>query len=375
MTLPRSRFDLTTRRLALFSLAVWCGWALVDPVASVAFRTSLDDPEVRGLTAARWTSQPVFEVAPGPLGPQLQSLFADAYQRWASVPCARSLSQADVRVGEDSPLELGDGRSAIGWVDELPGNSEDALAATELVVEVSDSGESRIVEADIRLSARLTIDELPAVLAHEVGHALGLYHPCDDDRSCDGLGMPVMSPRFSREDLATGLPLSPDDEAGICFLYDRPPGDVVAPLLAGDRCVRGGVRSCAGSLSCASTGYCAQPCSSSSDCPATCADGFCESPLSLLGEPCERGEDCSAGICLLGRGAMGGHCVRECAPVPCPRGYPCQQVEGESVCALPSAQGSACSASDAAVDFGLCSLGFLLLWNLVGRRRPFGVCR
>ena len=111
------------------------------------------------------------------------------------------------------------------------GLSTVAGATTDVQVARGPDGTWEIVEADIYVdwvnhpwsrSGSPGLDGV-SVLRHEIGHALGLLHPCELD--------PAVGPECSDVDRESALypayspggGLSADDEAGVCALYPAMP--------------------------------------------------------------------------------------------------------------------------------------------------------
>ena len=98
-------------------------------------------------------------------------------------------------------------------------HSESAIAITTIVTEVSTG---RILDADIELndfgSFRWTLDaespsaDVISIVAHELGHVLGLDHATD----ADSLMSTPWEPGWLHREL------SPGDRDGICYLYGCP---------------------------------------------------------------------------------------------------------------------------------------------------------
>ena len=265
----------------------------------------------------------------------------------------------------DAPV-AGDGRSSVGWIAEGwedLGYDQDELANTELIFEQRD-GSWFIVEADIVLNGedfRWSSQMIPGVpdlrrvepvLLHEVGHVLGLIHPCD--ASCGGHESAAMYPFY---DGVASLSLAADDRMGICSIYPCV-GEACNPPEPCEGCSI----ACFSDQDCPASSRCQgmecvaealhDPCTTSQDCPdlACSADGFCEEPTcqappcsmsGLFGETCEYASDCASSLCILTEGL--GSCTRTCG-MGCPDGTSCVTVGVTEVCS-PSGHAGGCSVS------------------------------
>lgn len=354
------------------------------PATARAYRTSSDLPEFETQAAVRWAGDSVqFQVA-GDLPPEYQidgidGAFRAALAPWNTASCG-AITAGYVGFGS-SKARHGDGVNTIsfvfsGWEALSP---KEAAATTDVVYEHRASTGWRIVEADIYLNAQhynfaqgawsSTSKDLYTVLEHEVGHALGLLHPCEPDgvggapecAESQSFTSSVMYPFYQ-----LGRPLSDDDRAGLCFLYGCDPtceaqtdcdGDDCSNACPGAGCPK---LECGSSASCSmpecrSTPECAQPggsplgdpCTKPSECesgvcsggfctpekPAECSGGDCALQGAPLGAPCENSTDCAGGECLIGAKPYS-ICTRGCASeATCPGGWSCEQVTGEQVCA------------------------------------------
>lgn len=397
------------------------------PGRAYAFRTAGDLPEFAETDRVRW-EEPVVatafsEALPTELTSEDVSAAASmAKDAWTSVDCP-VVTFVD-HGWSPAPAVPGDGIVTIqfigsGW--SLRGFSPDAPAATDVIYDRGHGNEWRIVDADIYLNAEAfqwsaLPDEptgyyLAAVLTHELGHVLGLLHPCEDN----DVHAPVCTPDFSG---ATMYPdytpgqstLASDDEAGVCFLYELPacastgcePGSVCTPegcgtvcdglvCGVGERCGPGGCtaepcvpgsceRGC--EASCESMGgEAGDPCVSDLDCfsghraagaycsfacvdGAGCPEGFvcagksgvdeCVATSGTFGDSCLTGDDCTSGLCLIE--APEQTCTRPCggAERDCPGGHMCASVDGIDVCVRPA---SGCAVAPGGTD----RVGSLLL--------------
>lgn len=281
-----------------------------------------------------------------------------AMRTWSSQPCAQ-LQLAVGVVGTEVAMPE-DEVNTIQWVDvgwtEL--GFEANAAATTDVRYVRDSSGWLIAEADIYLNAELFewgSDglELRSVLLHELGHAIGVAHPCELS------GEPVCS---GTDQLSAVFPtygdvgvLSDDDVMAVCSLYPPPAcsdcecnadwecpsgrcvdGSCLSSGVQGDPCTS--TDDCAG-LECLADGYCSESCTITCPTGYACEGGTCRSELGAFGDSCGSASDCASSICLShGAEAM---CSRACRG-GCPPSYECAELDFRDVCA-PASNG--CSAS------------------------------
>lgn len=191
------------------------------------------------------------------------------------------------------------------------------------------------------------------MLLHELGHVLGLAHPCEqesagDVRACSNdFDNVLMNPAYSAE----RLELSDDDRAGVCSLYvDQ------ADTGAGGAGGAGGATSsetvgvprrglhdgypCNLDTECESgacDGQCLKACDDKSDCSSgdrcemvESGANACLTSRALFGDPCSAADDCASGICLTRENAA--VCSAECANDQCPPNWECSSVEDKSTC-------------------------------------------
>jgi hypothetical protein len=371
-------------RTSIGALSVAAALWLTTSVA-LAYRTGQDLPELETHSAVGWATDTVQFRAAGNLPPEYQIDGIDATLRaalapWNAASCG-AITASYVGFGSSS-VRHGDGVNTISFVFSGWGamSSREAAATTDVVYEHRESTGWHIVEADIYINAQdyswsqgawsSNSKDLYTVLQHEVGHALGLLHPCEAD-GADGapacsddqsFASSVMYPFYQ----FGARSLSDDDRAGLCFLYDCDPtcdtsgacdGQDCSPSCPGPGCPKlecGSSTSCS-TPECRSTPECAtsggsplgDPCTKASDCesgicsagfcaaeePAECTGSDCSSQGAPLGAPCENSSDCAGGECLIGAKPHS-ICTRSCASEEtCPGGWSCAAVTGEQVCA------------------------------------------
>ncbi len=345
------RRPASSKRVAWTIVGLLCGWS----ATAHAYRTFEDDPEVG--YAARWARQPIAWELSGdavvidPASWERASIAA--FAAWQSVECMPFEAELAGVVAE--PPAPRDGRNTIGFVATgwAARGFPDRPAFTDVVLERLADGTVVIVEADIYLDGTraFAVDpmgadelDLQLVLTHEIGHLLGLLHPCGDAGapSCDtsdAFSASVMHPVYGA---GAGTP-GPDDVAGLCTIY------------RGESCLE----SCAEGLVC-DAGRCVDPACGEERCTPMCGDGSepCDAPRcgpegscedgacalagayeghcvrsGATGTPCERGEECESSLCLTSSRA-GSYCTVACADDPdCPGLQRCAEVEGRRVCA------------------------------------------
>jgi uncharacterized protein (TIGR03382 family) len=298
-------------------------------------------------------------------GSDLQAL-RDAFRAWE---CVEGTSLRFLERDEAGPAELNleDDKNTLFW-DET---GETGMGPGTLGITLGDTGGNHRAAADIAFNGAAhdwSTDDVPsatdvgAIASHEIGHFLGLDHPCDvvggEERNCNGPDRSVMTPAWGGE--LDRAPLA-DDEAGVKSLY--PGGNdgsgCDGPFRAGEKCTCSG--ECIEGLVCAALEgdddlRCTAPCASdASDCgngfscvlnppvgdePASgtcvktpetrpngsvcaasseCASGTCtllfEVTRSVCQAACSSTADCEVGVCFEGF-CLGGVDVVDCEEPP-----------------------------------------------------------
>ncbi len=318
------------------------------PGPAYAFRTGRDTGDFGASQRVAWRDARatfVYSSLDSPLEESaVRSLLQTAFVTWERPRC--SAIEIVLAAQSGQPPVVGDGESTIGWIAEgwdERGYDPRAAAITEVQYEGVD-GQWRIAEADILINAehhrwtttvstaRDGIRDLLSVATHELGHALGLLHPCEDYgaggapdcRRADTSPAETMYPTYSPEQAT----LSQDSKDGVCFLY---PGDGCSEDTCGDGfvcyrndCVPGcGGRRCGQGQRCVDErcrdvppvsetrgeidGDSIEGCGDAGPCSwgLSCEEGICK-PMLVEGDPCHAHGDCASGRC------RHGHCATRC---------------------------------------------------------------
>jgi hypothetical protein len=247
------------RRSALAALAAVALVAGAAPRAG-AYRTSQDSERnrARGIVGRiAWRTSPVRFALQRPGSDDLPLAQAEiAVQRAFSAWTAPSCTDLAVRYAglTDTPPVYDDAEDVIGWVER--GWRDRGYASFTIAVtttELGDDGMGWAIDgADMELNGedyRWALEggapgtgtvDVEALLVHEVGHYLGLLHPCEGAGG-DGAPLcpatppspvPTMYPVFTGDEQAS---LERDDVDGICFLYPRA-GCEATRCAPGERC-------------------------------------------------------------------------------------------------------------------------------------------
>lgn len=368
----------------LARIALWLGvlWLGVLPLPSA---------HAYNLLGATWNSDlgPVpYHLEPSGSadisdGSDLDAL-RESFHRWACVP-GSSLRFVEGSAAGVKEVDLSDGVNSLFWDEDgsfglgpatlgvtvgaapEPGGSAVIRDAADIVFNGADhtwaTTESEVAAGKV---------DVASIAIHEIGHWLGLGHPCDDpqETQCLGPDRAIMTPAY-----VGGLTREPrdDDIAGLLAMYPATDESrCEGPFRQGEACSCND--DCVNGLLCVDGVDGARVCSptctaAAADCPVgfACvlgprpangapANGICRrvgasarTPVAAL---CERDTDCEVGLCLstpvIGRTV----CRKSCeAEDDCPMSYRCIEevcvaqgaVEGTVCPASPEPDGSGCS--------------------------------
>lgn len=401
-----------------------------------AYRTAGDLPEFEDTERVRWATDVIHYrrtqwLPPGLVPSAVDDATALGFSAWSDLACPTVTFVNDGTTSGSA--SLGDGNVTVQWISHdwvVLGFDPSAAASTDILYERGAGNQWRITDADIFLNAEWfdwSVDgikgearDVQAVITHEVGHVLGLLHPCEPG----GLdGAPECGPEFSALTMYPDYfldqrTLESDDEAGACFLYEPaeclatgcPAGLICIPegcaapcdetiCAVGERCGPAGCtseicspgsceRGCDATCNtpggedgdpceadfecysghCSEQRYCTPLCGQDSSCP----EGFLCNPSTgppectpqdgVLGDPCSSGNDCLSDLCLI-ENDLPKMCTRPCGGFArsCPAAFFCSVVDGVDVCVPYSPSG--CEASAAAQSAGASRV--LLLFAVV----------
>lgn len=335
----------------------------------------------------------------------VRSQIVSAMQLWNARTECKAPSLNLVAAGAtplSTPLS-GDGRNTIAWIDSNWTGATNAIATapgvTDLIIGQDETGQYRIREADLylnvesfRWTAELSaagfassqqVQYLKEVVAHELGHVLGLDHPCETSQpsapDCTNEASFSSSLMYPNPQYVEPR-LTEDDLGGLCDLYRqtslcssseltcgvRGAGTVdsssfALPALQGGKCRAHG--DCASFLACldGTCGFgtfapgdvcnvnaqCANGACINGGCRANCtedepcvysqqqcdaATSTCGNNLRTIGKKCDEANDCASAQCLIDPG-VATYCTKECiGNDECPSGWTCSEMNGLEVC-------------------------------------------
>lgn len=314
------------------SLVVAVG--LLVAVPAHAYRTGEDSPVLADRGRVAWGSLRIgfalndSSLPTGVTKVQMEQALASSLDAWNAPECSVVDSYFAGWTSEAAAEK--DGTNTISWVDDWTGRGFPTLSPGTTVMQYRGHDDIwEIADADIYLDAT-SYDwttggtkgtSLQAVLTHELGHALGLLHPCepngddgapDCERASDAEQATTMYPFYS----AGQTSLDGDDAAGICYLYP-PAQECGQGCPRGEMCVEGECRAtcrdavcergevcgywdCAAPDSCLDRYCIGAACKTTSDCGplARCVDGACASGPAAWGDACGESSDCAQGACV-----------------------------------------------------------------------------
>lgn len=295
-----------------------------------------------------------------------------AFRRWSCVPGSRlrldegplpGALEADPDDGRNSVFWDEEGRYGLGpgtlgiTIGPVASAAEEARTFASIVF----NGVHHTWSTEDRASSGSDSIDVESIAVHEVGHFIGLDHPCVDAAETDCLGpeLSVMHPAYPGGLLRD---LHNDDEDGARALYPQDDDSTCdGPFRQGEPCAC--TEECVASLACvagARGARCSARCSSADvTCPTgtVCvlralpdndnAPGLCES-YEAAGRPpgavCERDDECAQGLC-----ARAGAVSRTVCRAPCEVDDDCEGEQrcAQGACLLPGpADGITCAPAD-----------------------------
>ncbi len=234
-------------------------------------------------------------------GSDLQAI-RDAFRAWACAPDTKLRFEES---GEPGPraLNLDDGKNTLFW-DETGSECfmpESVLGITQVPTAGTITGSDICFNGFHHTWGVGRDTDVQSIAMHEIGHFIGLNHPCDNDgdpSSCLPVGDAIMFPSWSGE---ADRDLKTSEFAAVAALYPLGEGDASGcegPFRAGERC--GCNDECIDGLVCA---------------PDAEGDLRCGSTCSGSNRNCGEGSTCILDVPQDGQEAIG-LCVRVSGELP-----------------------------------------------------------
>jgi len=329
---------------------------------------------------------------------------ANSFHNWGCVYCGSSFNGLKFYYDGDAPERVveSDGNNTILWIKSAADWPLGAGTYSASILGVNTNGggpdDSDVIfngidyvwSTDDPMSGSADVE---SIALHELGHFVGLAHPCEDEANPDTCTPADQSVMYPMWDGALTRTPRQDDVDGVCYLYPANRSWCDGVKVVGEKCEKDcdceeGARCLLGE-----TGerFCSWTCESeSARCPRNMrcvlgpksnqdgpAPGVCmriQDPSNLPpASICDRPTQCASNNCSVVPALGTWVCIQACTgDEQCPSGWTCNSARCVMVdrgvpCPDPDDKGCDCSATAATVPlFGLALVGALALL----RRRP-----
>lgn len=311
-------------------------------------------------------------------GSQFVEIAQYGAEAWSEISCSSAILNLEGTLSANSNAAFGSNSSSHGlymvtgsqeWIQVTGSGAGGTLGVTSAPYGGWNCDNRSFSDADIIINGFTgqSYSQLRSTVLHEMGHALGLGHPCLGVYSgCSNSCASVMA---ATGDDTFGYPQQ-DDINGLCALYPGQPGQLGASCNNNNDCTNGYF-----CLTYQGVSYCSETCG---ECPAgyECTavngtDSCVREGLPSPGESCA--SVCQDGAICLGDPETGeGTCFYECNPgasnTGCPENYRCigfEQQNGsgpQGYCLESAGPGQDCNATG-----GVCVDGFVCVSDGAGQ--------